>query len=193
VTRTFARDTRRAQLVDVTVGLLADVGVEGTSYLRIAELAEVSRGVLHYHFGSRAGLFSAVVDAVYDLGADEVQSAVEEAASPREALERFVRHSVQFYVEHRRELAALTAIYTSRAADAVRREDRVEHRTEMSRVATLLRAGQGAGQMRRFDVDLMAASVRSLLDLAVALTAAGVEAGPLADELVATVLAMTES
>lgn len=188
---TFAATTRRAQLVDVTIDLLAEAGVEGSSYLRIAERAGVSPGVLHYHFGSRADLFSAVVDAVYALGADVVGEAVRDATSPGAALERFVRGSVHFYADHRRALAALTALYASRSADAVARADRAEHRAEMARIAELLRSGQEAGSMRDFDVELMAASVRGQLDLAAALVAAGTEPGPLADELTRTVRAMT--
>ncbi|GAA5143749.1 TetR/AcrR family transcriptional regulator [Nocardioides marinquilinus] len=190
---TFARTARREQLVEVTIDLLAEVGVEGSSYLRIAERAGISRGVLNYHFGGRAELFSAVVDTVYARGVDEVLALVEAAPSPGEALAAFVRGSVHFYAARRRELRALTAIYTSRAADTVSREQRSEHRREIERVGALLRAGQEAGQLRAFDVDLMTACLRSVLDLAVALTDAGADPGPLADELVRTVHAMTST
>ncbi|KZF02971.1 MULTISPECIES: TetR/AcrR family transcriptional regulator [unclassified Rhodococcus (in: high G+C Gram-positive bacteria)] len=189
---TFLQSARRAQLVDAAIDVLADLGAEQASLVRIAECAGVSRGVVNYHFpGGRRELFEAAVDAVYDLGRREVQPDTLSAQSPRDSVASFVRGSIAFYAHYPRHLRALTAIYTSRTGDSLRREERPEHAAEMMATAGLLRDGQVAGQMREFDVTLMALTIRAILDTAVGLTAAGADPVVLADELVSTIDAAT--
>lgn len=190
---TFLQTHRRAQFVDVAVGLLAEVGADGASILRIAERAGVSRSLVHYHFANLRALHEAVIDHVYALGADEVSPEVETARTASEALAAFVRRSIHFYAERPRELRALTALYTSGAPGGLSRETRPEHQQEVARTRALLRRGQQAGELRDFDVDLMATTIRGVLDLAVVLVCAGTDPHSLGDELVRTVTAMTIS
>ncbi|MBY4108364.1 TetR family transcriptional regulator [Rhodococcus fascians] len=191
---TFLQSARRAQLVDAAIDALADLGAEQASLVQIAERAGVSRGVVNYHFpGGRRELFEAAVDAIYDLGHREVRPDTAAAQSPREALESFVRGSIAFYARYPRHLRALTAIYTSRTADSMRREERPEHAAEMMTTAGMLRDGQVAGQMREFDVTLMALTIRAVLDTAVGLTAAGADPVGLAEEFASTIDAATRA
>ncbi|MCR6493746.1 TetR/AcrR family transcriptional regulator [Cellulomonas sp. P24] len=46
---------RRAQLLEVSRGLFAEKGFEGTSVEEIATRAEVSKPVVYEHFGGRKG------------------------------------------------------------------------------------------------------------------------------------------
>ena len=194
MTLTFVRSARRAQLVEAAIRSLADLGVEGASLSRIAEHAGVSRGVVNYHFpGGRRELFEAAVDEIYDVGRREVQPDTESAPSPRRGLASFVRGSIAFYARYPIHLRALTAIYTSRTDDSLRRDERPEHATEMMSTADLLRRGQVTGEMRDFDVTLMALTIRAVLDTAVGLTAAGADPDVLADELVNTLDAATRA
>ncbi|GGG14957.1 TetR family transcriptional regulator [Rhodococcoides trifolii] len=190
--QTFLQSARRAQLVDAAIHALADLGAEQASLVRIAERAGVSRGVVNYHFpGGRRELFEAAVDSIYDLGRQEVHPDTLSAQSPRDSVASFVRGSIMFYARCPRHLRALTALYTSRTEDSLRRDEREEHAAEMMTTAGLLRDGQVAGQMREFDVTLMALTIRAVLDTAVGLTAAGAEPEALADELVRTIDAAT--
>jgi AcrR family transcriptional regulator len=189
----FIQDARRSQLTAVTIEVLAEVGAEQASLVRIAERAGVSRGVVNYHFGSRRELFEAVVAEVYAVGEREVLPAVAEAADPREALEAFTRGSIAFYARFPAHLAALTAIYTSRTEDSLAREERAEHATEMANLAGRLREGQVSGQLRDFDVTLMSLTIRAVLDTSVGLLRAGAEPDALAGELWRTIDAATRA
>jgi AcrR family transcriptional regulator len=69
--------TRRA-LLDAATWCLADLGYAATTVEVIANKANVSRGAIQHHFGSRDGLLSAIID---DLGLQliedhEVSSAI---------------------------------------------------------------------------------------------------------------------
>ena len=53
---------RREQLVDISRGLFAARGFDGTSIEEIAARAEVSKPVVYEHFGGKEGLYAVVVD-----------------------------------------------------------------------------------------------------------------------------------
>jgi AcrR family transcriptional regulator len=53
---------RREQLVDISRGLFAERGLDGTSIEEIASRAGVSKPVVYEHFGGKEGLYAVVVD-----------------------------------------------------------------------------------------------------------------------------------
>ena len=191
-TESFVRQARRRQIVDVAIGVLADVGLAAASTVAIARRAGISRGVLTYHFRDRADLVDAVVERVYDVAREHLAHRVASAGGPADALHAFVAGSIDFYAAFPDHMAALAAIYTAgeRTGEG-RRDDRGDHRQELDDVATLLTAGQEDGSFRGFDVGLMAASVRALLDLALVRVRRGDDPRRLTDELTTTVRLMT--
>lgn len=56
-------DARRAQLVEVTIRLLVERGLERVTMAEVAAGAGVAPGLLYHYFGSKAGLLRAVMDA----------------------------------------------------------------------------------------------------------------------------------
>jgi AcrR family transcriptional regulator len=53
---------RREQLIEISRGLFAAKGFDGTSIEEIATRAEVSKPVVYEHFGGKEGLYAVVVD-----------------------------------------------------------------------------------------------------------------------------------
>ncbi len=53
---------RREQLVDISRGLFAERGFDGTSIEEVAARAGVSKPVVYEHFGGKEGLYAVVVD-----------------------------------------------------------------------------------------------------------------------------------
>ncbi len=53
---------RREQLVDISRGIFAERGFDGTSIEEIASRAGVSKPVVYEHFGGKEGLYAVVVD-----------------------------------------------------------------------------------------------------------------------------------
>ncbi|WP_328857314.1 TetR family transcriptional regulator [Williamsia herbipolensis] len=180
---TFIQEKRRQQLVDATITVLAETGVAGATFVAIAARAGVSRGVINYHFADRAALLDAVVVHIYSLGRDEVESSVRSASSPAAAIRAMITGSIAFYARHIHERIALSAIYRSDDVDTVGRGDRGEHSAEMAKLTAILRRGQRAREFRRFDVDVMAASIRAVLDSAIGQLAGGADPARLGREI----------
>lgn len=180
----FIQTARRAQLVACAIEVIAEEGLARASTVRIAERAGVSRGVLTYHFTSRAELIDEVINHVYDLAGTMLLPRIAQAATPREALREFIGGSVDLYLTHSMEMAALTAIFGAAAGDeGVQRARHERHGLEMRDLGRLLEDGQAQGQFRDFDVAVMARAIRGALDAALSHVAQSREAEPYKSEL----------
>jgi AcrR family transcriptional regulator len=71
-------DDTRARVIAEAAACIIDEGFVAASASRIAERAGVTWGVIQYHFGDRAGLFSAVVLAGYE----HFRACIDEAEIP---------------------------------------------------------------------------------------------------------------
>jgi AcrR family transcriptional regulator len=163
VKSTFVEQARRAQIVGAAVTTLAELGYAAASVGRIAQRIGISRPLIHYHFRSREALIEAVLDHIYAAGYAAVRPGIDRAGTAPERLAAFITGSVAFYREHPDYIRALEEIvHGTRAADwqPVRaREDR-----EIDALATVLRAGQEAGELGSFDATVMARTVRHALN-----------------------------
>lgn len=59
-------DLRRRQIVEVTLGIIAQHGLQGVTMARIAAGADVGQATLYAHFENREAILLAALDAVYD-------------------------------------------------------------------------------------------------------------------------------
>ncbi len=80
---------RREKIVEVTLRLIADEGIEGATTARIAAAAAVSEGTLYRLFGNKKGILVAALDSVHDHFLDMMASAGRE--DPIESLEQLGR------------------------------------------------------------------------------------------------------
>ncbi|WP_143965335.1 TetR/AcrR family transcriptional regulator [Gordonia zhaorongruii] len=67
---------RRLQLIEVSRGLFAERGFEGTSIEEIAQRAGVSKPIVYEHFGGKEGLYAVVVDREMDKLLEMVTSSL---------------------------------------------------------------------------------------------------------------------
>jgi betaine-aldehyde dehydrogenase len=81
--RDEAEDTRRAQLIEVTVDSLAEAGYVGTTLAEIARRAGVSPGLVAHYFGDKDGLLEAAFRTLARTLAARVRAKLALASSPR--------------------------------------------------------------------------------------------------------------
>lgn len=106
-------DTRR-QILDAGLRLFAERGYAATSVQQIVTAARVTKPTLYYYFGSKAGLFQALVNSAHDERYRLMQEAAERAGSLEEKLVEIVAALFAFQREHRdlMRLAFATAFAT---------------------------------------------------------------------------------
>lgn len=94
----------RARIQGVAARLFAARGEAGTSMREVARGARVTVATVHHHFGDKAGLYRACVDAMYDefeAGRAALAPADVGAGSLAEHVASAVRRSYRFCLAHR--------------------------------------------------------------------------------------------
>lgn len=94
----FIERTRRHQLVEVTINLVAEHGYAATSLARIAQAAGITKGAVLYHFDSKDAVVAAAHAHVLSVLVDDVGAAVD-AAPADQAPAAYVRRMVGHLAE----------------------------------------------------------------------------------------------
>lgn len=98
---------RRAQLIQITIDLIAEHGYAAASLTRIAQAAGITKGAVLYHFPSKNAVLAAAREHVLSELVTAVGAAVD-AAGPAEAPAAYVRRMIGHLTErldHARVLA----------------------------------------------------------------------------------------
>ena len=97
-------DTRR-RILETALEVFATEGYEGASTRQLAERAGVNLPAIQYYFGSKEGLFRAVIDSIIERTethmaplAAEVRAALADPATPREVLLELLCRMLEAFV-----------------------------------------------------------------------------------------------
>src|SRR6202012_70870 len=76
-------ESRRSQLIEVTIDSLAELGFVGTTLAQIAGRAGVSPGLVAHYFGDKDGLLAAAFRSLARRVGTQVRARLRHAATPR--------------------------------------------------------------------------------------------------------------
>ncbi|GIF48267.1 TetR family transcriptional regulator [Asanoa ferruginea] len=152
------------------IDTIAELGYGNASFARIAKRAGISSTrLISYHFDDKAELVRAVVGAVLAEAADYMGKRLRAGGTRPELLATYIESNLEFIAEHPTAIRAVNEIAANARADdgtsLVRLEDVDD---PVSRLATLFREGQEAGDFRPFDPVVMAVTLRAAIDAAAA-------------------------
>jgi len=104
VRRTRDADRSRTAILDAAEGLFAAQGYKGTSLQDVGDAAGVSRGTPSYFFGSKEGLYRAVLERKFSRIGEVIRQTRAEATSrgegPDAVIAREIEAYLDFLVEH---------------------------------------------------------------------------------------------
>jgi betaine-aldehyde dehydrogenase len=83
-------DTRRRQLVEVTIDSLAEVGYVGTTLAQIAARAGVSPGLVAHYFGDKDGLLDAAFRSLARRVGNQVRVRLRQVCTPRGRIQAII-------------------------------------------------------------------------------------------------------
>lgn len=86
VTQSERSDASRRTIIDAAIAILATEGYRRLTFNRIQETAGISRGLVSYHFSTKANLVAAVVVSVRDTYASEALAAVPDQVTGLESV-----------------------------------------------------------------------------------------------------------
>ena len=90
-------DRTRQRILDAAFAKFVEKGFADVSMREIAEQSDVTKSLIHHHFGSKESLWDAVKDRAFGRYADQQMAELEQAENPDAALlERSVINYFQF-------------------------------------------------------------------------------------------------
>ena len=157
----FTEEARRAQIVAAAIETIADLGYANASFAQIARQAGLSStGLISYHFRGKSDLMAQVAQEVFGPIAQHMAERMTGVTSAAQALETYLRATVEFIAAHRRQMKAVLEIFMNGGI----RYERGTELVVLSPVEEILRGGQEAGEFRAFDPRVMAAVIQRALD-----------------------------
>lgn len=132
-TQSERREQTRGALIDATIELLMERGMQGAAVQEICKRAGVTTGAIQHQFGSKTGLIAEVVETLFTSFADEIPVTGEAHLSLEERVARVVDHYWSIYggeryfavlevllaTRHDPSLMALVSQYRSRNLSAL--------------------------------------------------------------------------
>lgn len=160
--QTFTEAARRRQLSKAAIEVLASEGFAAASLARIAQHAGISKGVISYHFVGKDELLRAVVESLVAASAEALDPLLSSPHRCRAALRAFLAAQGRYVADHPDEMLALVEIIShARREDGTWLVDPSDGYRRGELLRALLRRGQADGELRAFDVDVMAATVEA--------------------------------
>src|SRR5947207_8945694 len=95
------RQQRVEHILDAAVSVFAERGFHDASMDEIAERAAVSKPVLYTHFGSKDGLYDAILKQSAQLMSDRITGSVQAADTPEERVWAGILAFLDIVDEHR--------------------------------------------------------------------------------------------
>jgi betaine-aldehyde dehydrogenase len=83
-------ETRRCQLIEVTIDSLAELGYVGTTLAQIAGRAGVSPGLVAHYFGDKDGLLDAAFRSLTRRVGDQVRARLRQSSTPRARIQAVI-------------------------------------------------------------------------------------------------------
>ncbi|UFN46425.1 TetR/AcrR family transcriptional regulator [Nocardioides okcheonensis] len=160
VTRSVASSARRAQILDATIAVVAEEGFARATFARIAERGGLSSTrLISYHFAGKDDLVAALVEHVVAGIGEHVGSRVSAADTARGRLAAYVEGVVSYADTHRAPMSALLQVAMAGAGGSA-----MDAPSDLSHLERILRGGQEAGEMRSFDVAVMATTIQRAVE-----------------------------
>jgi AcrR family transcriptional regulator len=145
-------EERRKQLMAYATARFAQNGFHPTSVAEITEGLGVGKGVFYWYFDSKEELLRAILaDAQLDLRRRQ-RAAVRDAASPSDGIERGIRASMAWSIEHPDYFRLFQFAATDDRFNAGLRKG---EGVAVDDAAKVLRAAMGAGEIAEGDATLL--------------------------------------
>lgn len=90
------RQDRRERILRAADALFAELGFDAVSVRDVARGAEVNKGLVFYYFGSKQGLFNAVIEQYATAGVEDLAELVPRAGDPRDQVHRIIDAYLDF-------------------------------------------------------------------------------------------------
>lgn len=149
----------KSKVMEAALHLFAERGYAAASVRDIAALAGVTKPVVYYHFGSKAGLYQALLDQCLDISLEALKAAAQ-GATVREKLVRFIGTMLTLAKSNTDRIRVVVQTYSTapgQIPEEVSFRERLLERFQWMR--GIIQDGINAGELHSENADLLAMSI----------------------------------
>jgi AcrR family transcriptional regulator len=138
-----------ADILAVATREFAQHGLAGARIERIQQQTRTSKRMIYYHFGSKEGLYRAVLEHAFEAARQVDQGFDSEAGTPQQALQKIASNAFEAFVQHP-EFVRLLSFENLAGAPFIRESEQVSrfNRRALAELQTVLARGQRDGSVR---------------------------------------------
>jgi AcrR family transcriptional regulator len=146
----MSQNSTQKRILGAALEEFARYGLGGARVDRIAKRAGANKRMLYYYFGDKDGLFLAALEDCYERIRSAERTLELEHLDPRQALERLVRFTWEYFLEHPEFMTLLNSENLHKGRH-VRRSKRVQdmHSPLVETLRAVLRKGEAQGLFRK--------------------------------------------
>ena len=145
------QDDTHGRILDAACGLFAERGYGGSSVREVCEAAGVTKPTLYYHFGSKEGLFRAIVDLHLGQLTRIIEEAVATPGPLAKRLRAYVSALTSYTQQHSNGMKVLESAHhgPDAAKAGVNRDELLAvHERNAQMLSALLQEGVVSGELR---------------------------------------------
>lgn len=163
---TFIEEARRKQLVEVAIETIADAGFMNTTLADIARRADISKGVISYHFENKDELIDEVIRTLLRTSYEFIHARVEAAPDAvSQKLNAYIRASFEYMMQYPMRAAAQVDLWGSFVSAEAKHDFNVTSYDPCRRyLSALIIAGQERGDIRAMPSLILAALIQGIID-----------------------------
>jgi AcrR family transcriptional regulator len=160
--RTFTETARRAQIVACAADVIAQAGYARATMAQIARQADVAKSVISYHFADKNELLQELISTAVATFTGFIDPRLAARTTARGKISAYLAGSADYMTAHRNlHLAVLEIAFNALGPDGLPLVASMPLETHKPSLERILLDGQQAGELREFDVQVMAGLVRS--------------------------------
>lgn len=160
--RTFTEAARRAQIVGCAADVIAEAGYGRASMAEIAQRAGIAKSVISYHFADKSELMAELIRTAVATFNQFIEPRLVAQPSARGKIGAYLAGSADYMIAHRNlHLAVLEIAFNALGPDGRPLVATMPLETHKPTLEQILLDGQQAGELREFDVQVMAGLLRS--------------------------------
>jgi TetR/AcrR family fatty acid metabolism transcriptional regulator len=163
--RTFIEEARREQIINVTIETVAAQGFSSASLSEIAKQADVSKGVISYHFDSKDELIEETIGALLVQENTYIKSRVDAEETAAGKLRAYITGTFEYIQSNPANAVAMWELWGS--FDSAEQKKGLNSRLyEPCRrhLESIFRLGQRTGEFRPFPMHTAASVIQAAID-----------------------------
>lgn len=162
---TFIEAARRRQIVDAARQVILAKGFEKATIMEIAEAINVSKGVILYHFGSKADLGTAVLEHTLSAYGEHITRELANIDSPLEKVLAFPVICAGYFEQHQDEFTLYIDALGSFGDFKEKRQYMANaNATQRSYLVRLVTQAKQAGAFKGVGARLLADNIQAFVD-----------------------------